>query len=951
MKKLFTSFLTACAVSSFAVCAKKTAKPSADKKTEFKTETDSAETEEDSAETEEDSAETEEDSAETEEDSAETEEDSAETEEDSAETEEDSAETEEDSAETEEDSAETEEDSAETEEDSAETEEDSAETEEDSAETEEDSTEIEVELTDKVTVSEEPEPPQTELTKTEAYSTETEEATTEIEEDSIETEEDSAETEVELTETRTASEETEPLQIESTETEAYSTEIEEDSAETEVELTETRTASEETEPLQIESTETEAYSTEIEEDSTEIEVELAETRTVSEEPEPQQIELTEIEVELTKKLANSFPKRNPPGSIFTVGYVGSNTEYTRALKYALKPYTQDVDDNSDSGSEFSNIPTGLFLKSSDKYNLYIREDSEYISNWEELKTWLKNHVVFLDSDANDGGVTTEGNKYATYGGATAGDLTKTTAILGLVGATQDTLATTTDFDRVFSDDVIIKIFEALETNTPRQAELKTALETAGVKTGESVEFDSITATSDNINGTNMIYFNSGLNLANKDWYKTSSKTWATLQEDFKNQVIKSLINKKKLASKKIDALFIHVTRGVENRLSVYKKVVENKLFKATKLFFIGEKAKSPNNKPSKEFAGENVSTASFNKYAAAYIAGFQAAVGAIKFSGSEDAYKETSVAFLIGSTSESSYKKKAFAFRRGVEAAADHQSYSNYLKVKFVSKTEDSSESAKKLYRDISEWKAKDDSQSKLYEFASSDTFLDADRRVVYIAGATARDWSGYNTSEGLSLAGHLNRFKIGDDIGLVGALYNYGDLTNWKESVWDLTAKTYPKGVWVVLDEATAGTAANDDAVINDNEHSLSYVRDASKGQINLERHDVKFYGSIGTEIEGTKAYAKAALKGLYMGGPSYMIGKHTIFGAGLDLTYVTKSDDAEATVWTKYENSEYSSMWANSGGNDTTVKAEDRFKDSFIHATENEITEAELVESSPWL
>jgi len=90
-------------------------------------------------------------------------------------------------------------------------------------------------------------------------------------------------------------------------------------------------------------------------------------------------------------------------------------------------------------------------------------------------------------------------------------------------------------------------------------------------------------------------------------------------------------------------------------------------------------------------------------------------------------------------------KKRAFAFRRGVEAAAAHKDYSAFLKVKFVSKTEDTSKSSKKLFREISEWKTKTDSKTKLYEFSSSDTFSDTDRRVVYIAGASAQDWTGYS--------------------------------------------------------------------------------------------------------------------------------------------------------------------------------------------------------------
>ncbi len=642
---------------------------------------------------------------------------------------------------------------------------------------------------------------------------------------------------------------------------------------------------------------------------------------------------------------------------FKVGYAGSNTEYTNVLKTILTSYTQDTVNKTATGSEFFKLPSGLFLNSSDKYNAYIREDSTYSNQLDLLEAKLKTLVAYLEGDEADFNVAhgTESTLYEGRDGAlNTGYDSPIQAFLGITGAA-NTLAENADYDKIFTRDRIIALYEALETSTPTRAELKAALIAAGFDVKASnVDFD---ASSPGVSDVRTIVLNGNTAVNSATINLGITKTWATIQEEFRATVTTSLDDKTKLASKNIDALFVHVTDEVENKSDIYKAVVEKKQFKATKLFFIGEESKAQSGASSKVFAGENVSTASFNEYAAAYIGGFQAAVGAIKFSGSEDVYEQTSVAFLIGSTSESTDKKKAFAFRRGVEAAAAHEAYSKYLTVRFVSKTEDSSKSSKKLYREISEWKAKDDSKYKLYEFSSSDTFSDADRRVVYIAGSTAGHWTGVNSeTEAVSTdtTWDVQTHKA-DDKGLIGALYNYsegadGDLYS------SLTSKTFSRGVWVVLDrvdgvgQGVTGTSADID------ENKLNYKSGvtAKAGFAAFERHDVKFYGSIGTEIEGTKAYAKAALKGLYMGGPSYMIGKHTIFGAGLELTYVTKSDDAEATVWTKDSDntvSTYSSMWANSGGKDSNTKAEGRFKDSFAHATEKELIEEELVKTSPWL
>ncbi len=609
---------------------------------------------------------------------------------------------------------------------------------------------------------------------------------------------------------------------------------------------------------------------------------------------------------------------------FKIGYVGSDTEYTSVLKEILTSYTQDTVDKNATGEEFFNLPSRLFLNSSDKYNAYIREDASYSDAIADLKQKIIDTTHTLKNNA---------------------DIAFNSKKMVVANFANEDV----DLSNVYTDQFVTAVFEELAAN---KAVNETTLHQAFVKhsthLGGSVTLIEDGSTTKPTSGNISLIFEDH---DGTDDVLTQSKSWETIQEEFKATVTESLDDKTKLASKNIDALFVHVTDEVENKSDVYKAVVEKKQFKATKLFFIGEESKAQNGASSKVFAGENVSTASFNKYAAAYIAGFQAAVGAIKFSGSEDVYEQTSVTFLIGSTSESTDKKKAFAFRRGVEAAAAHESYSNYLQVKFVSKTEDSSKSSKKLYREVSEWKAKDDSKSKLYEFSSSDTFSDADKRVVYIAGSTAGDWTGKNSETDVTNVSDETTWDTkthkADDKGLIGALYNYsegsdGDLYS------SLTSKTFSRGVWIVLDKVD-GVGSNISDGIDTDENKLNYKSEsaAKAGFAAFERHDIKFYGSIGTEINGTKAYAKAVLKGLYMGGPSYMIGKHTIFGAGLDLSYVTVAD--LSTGQSKWTNEK--SIWSASSGKDTAGKAEDRFKDSFAHATEKELIEEELVKTSPWL
>ncbi len=756
---------------------------------------------------------------------------------------------------------------------------------------------------------------------------------------------------------------------------------------------------------------------------------------------------------------------------FKIGYVSSNFDYALNLRNTIKLYTQDVTVKSDTGKEYFELPSGLFLESSTKYNS-IPQDG--VTSLGLLKAFLLRNAILLDSDQKEGSTTSDeyinldGDKVVNH---TFYDMTalnalfinnhknpnkqplppyvlpkhhysrikmtekgiqvqnrqhKDEAIFGITGGTRDTIATIEEFENMFTDEIVLKIYHALKDKTePTGLDLQKAFKAAGLKVVSNVKFNEITSNSDNINDLNTVYFNAGrrsnakipipeiatnaetddskyiydeyLNevivtlqfnidkiekniqdghlytdfqdpITNEKKYIDIKKTLVIFKarkkkmealfnklKSIHNSKItasplykavtkmnkeflssnmapkKMLSDKTKLASKNLDALFIHVTDEQENSSDVYKSVVEKKEFKDTKLFFIGEKAKAQSGASSKTFAGGNVSTASFNKYAAAYVGGFQAAVGAIKYSSSEDEYEETNVVFLIGATSESEDKKKAFAFRRGVEAAAAHPAYSKYLKVKFVSKTEDSSKSSKKLYREISEWKSIDDSKTKLYEFSSSDTFSDGDRRIVYIAGATAKDWAGESTNNGVKM------WNKGDDTGLIGALYNYKKVTadNTLDST-SLASKTFGgSGVWILLDD--------------NHESPNSPLIDPSAGKGDeFERRDIEFMGFLGGEASGTTNYVKFAIRGHFMGQANYMVGKHTIFGAPL-TPYQAKFKPTDSGVESSIARKE---PWQfQKTGKDTVGKNYDRFRKSLAYAWSLEITEAEITKSSPWL
>ena len=408
--------------------------------------------------------------------------------------------------------------------------------------------------------------------------------------------------------------------------------------------------------------------------------------------------------------------------------------------------------------------------------------------------------------------------------------------------------------------------------------------------------------------------------------------------------------------KKLDALFVSVTDGIHNSSDAYKSIVEKKEFEGTNLFMVGEKAKSQSGSSSKVFAGGTVSTGSFNKYAAAYAAGFQAAVSTLGYSKEEKTFEETNASFFVGATNSSTARKKAFAFRRGVEAAAAHPDYAAFLKVKFVSKTADERTTGKKLYYDVSDWK----DENKIAEFTGSDDFTDSDYRVIYIAETTAEDWRGKvnqdNVSTGRPGNSYSPLYKSTDTVGLIGAMQKWGTFG---------TSASVPSGgthskTAIVLDQLEGGdraewTAANhpdsstpninsdndeidsahtpgqwyDDDGDNDDNNG-----DAGEFRTYIEMRGITLLGSIGDEDSGTEAYVQAAIKGLFLGESTYMLGKHTIFGAGLKVY----NGDAFS------RGTDYDLLNSDSKGKEHFDKALD-------HVFSRELTESALIASSPWI
>ncbi len=410
--------------------------------------------------------------------------------------------------------------------------------------------------------------------------------------------------------------------------------------------------------------------------------------------------------------------------------------------------------------------------------------------------------------------------------------------------------------------------------------------------------------------------------------------------------------------KKLDALFVSVTDGIHNSSDAYKSIVEKKEFEGTNLFMVGEKAKAQSGSSSKVFAGGTVSTGTFNKYAAAYAAGFQAAVSTLSYSKEEKTFEETNASFFVGATNSSTARKKAFAFRRGVEAAAAHPDYAAFLKVKFVSKTADERTTGKKLYYDVSDWK----DENKIAEFTGSDDFTDSDYRVIYIAETTAEDWRGKvgqdNASTGTPGNSYVPKYKSTDTVGLIGAMQKWGTFgTNASVPSGGTHSKTA-----IVLDQLEGGareewteadhpdtntpnvTGQNNARVVDtvhtpgqwyDADATGDNAGDAGEFRTYIEMRGITLLGSIGNEDSGTEAYVQAAIKGLFLGESTYMLGKHTIFGAGLKV----------------YNGTPFGRTAADYNLLDADSKAKEHFDKALDHVFSRELTESALIASSPWI
>ncbi len=277
-----------------------------------------------------------------------------------------------------------------------------------------------------------------------------------------------------------------------------------------------------------------------------------------------------------------------------------------------------------------------------------------------------------------------------------------------------------------------------------------------------------------------------------------------------------------------DNIFIEVYSGLYNSRYVYEKIVNSNYLNKQKIFLIGNNNKTQEGISLEKFAGDNISTASYYEYISAYIAGFQAAVGAIKVSSDGD-FEETVVSFLIGSTLENGEKKNADEFKRGVEAASDHPEYKEYLKTKFVLKEKDLLKPFNKIVWSHSEW-----FEYKLCEFASLDLFMESDRRIIYIAGATNQDCE--------QLIGSLSSIKFDE------------------------------YGVWIVLNSRSWFK----------NEFYYNIDSNKTKKKLSCETNKIKFYGSIGEESEGIKGYIKFALNETNLvSREKYILGQHIKFGS----------------------------------------------------------------------
>ena len=324
---------------------------------------------------------------------------------------------------------------------------------------------------------------------------------------------------------------------------------------------------------------------------------------------------------------------------FKIGYVSSNFDYAWNLRNTVKLYTQDVTAKSDTGKEYFELPSGLFLESSTKYNSIVHEYSGNIIPLHLLKAFLLRKAILLDSDEEDGSTHTSMYDYddkkefedrdISYDMTALNALlinnhknpnekplppyllsgnyldTTTTmiddkgmqvrdiqhvndAIFGITGGTRDTIATIEEFEDMFTMEIVWKIYKALEGKTePTALDLQKAFKAAGLKVA-SVDFDDITPNSDNIDDLNTVYFNAGRSDAkipiqkidNKNAYSYNKFTFFPRQrkviETLKNAINKLEHKNQRTRSEQQDLDFLKKSKKVaETWLKQSESIIQN----------------------------------------------------------------------------------------------------------------------------------------------------------------------------------------------------------------------------------------------------------------------------------------------------------------------------------------------------------------------------------------
>ena len=347
------------------------------------------------------------------------------------------------------------------------------------------------------------------------------------------------------------------------------------------------------------------------------------------------------------------------------------------------------------------------------------------------------------------------------------------------------------------------------------------------------------------------YTNTGkvtLQVANSKWNYDASKTSATF-EDYLNKV----------KNYNIDSLFVKVTNSDFNNIKIKKILKEEDTLKKVDIFMAGKENQSS---LVQKFAGDNISTGIYNRNIASYIAGFQSAVGSIKFNTKNKEFLETETSFFIGAvSSDSNAIRKANAFRRGVIAASEHSDYSDFLKVNFVSKELDPGDKDS-LVHSISDWKK----DNRIYNTLNKSSFKDGDHQIIYLAGASAKDWRGTSVDD------NEDNVDTGDDVGLIGSLYNYKPIASDDTAYDDLKQWDFSNSIGLVLDEHSTIEDANKTSIKGDNS--------------DVNRHNLKVMGSIGGENWGDWAYGQLAIKHKYLNfiAPDFYQ-KHFLYGAPLNI------------------------------------------------------------------